>query len=102
MTEHSVLFSKGRYLIFLAVIQFFFLGCAELDGVFPKFKPQKTPENSTSTSRAETITEQKEIASEENRQLNVKIEQLTQQISKLQKQQKIQRDDFLLLQEQQL
>ena len=100
MTKQSVLLATGRYLILLAGIQFFFSGCAELDGVFPKFNPQKAPENSISTSRAETITEQQGFASEENRQLKAKIEQLTQQISKLQKLQKVQRDDFLLLQEQ--
>ena len=100
MTKQSILFSTGRYLILLTGIQFFLFGCAELDGIFPKYKPQKTHENSTSTSRAETITEQQEFDSEENRQLKTKIEQLTQQIRKLKNQQKVQRDDFLLLQEQ--
>ena len=100
MTKQSILFSTGRYLILLTGIQFFLFGCAELDGIFPKYKPQKTHENSTSTSRAETITEQQEFDSEENRQLKTKIEQLTQQIRKLKNQQKVQSDDFLLLQEQ--
>ena len=100
MTNKSVLLLIGRYLIILVGIQFFFSGCAELDGVFPKFKPKKNTENSTSTSGGVTTKEQQEFASEENRQLKVKIEQLAKQISKLLKQQKILRDDFLLLQEQ--
>jgi len=100
MTKPSVRFSLGRYLILLAGIQFFFYGCAQLDGVFPKFKPQETTKKSTSTSSAETVTEQQEILTEENRLLKAKIEQLAQQISELQKQQKVQSDDFLLLQEQ--
>jgi len=45
MTKPSVRFSLGRYLILLAGIQFFFSGCAQLDGVLPKFKPQKTTKN---------------------------------------------------------
>ena len=98
MTKPSVRFSLGRYLILLAGIQFFFSGCAQLDGVFPKFKPQKTTKKSTSS--AETVTEQQEFLNEENRLLKAKIEQLARQISELQKQQKVQSDDFLLLQEQ--
>jgi len=100
MTKPSVRFSLGRYLILLAGIQFFFSGCAQLDGIFPKFKPQETTKKSTSTSSAETVTEQQEILTEENRLLKAKIEQLALQISELQKQQKVQSDDFLLLQEQ--
>ena len=98
MTKPSVRFSLGRYLILLAVIQFFFSGCAQLDGVFPKFKPQKSTKNSTSST--ETVTEQQESFTEENLLLKAKIEQLAQQISELQKQQKVQSDNFLLLQEQ--
>ena len=90
MTKPSVRFSLGRYLILLAVIQFFFSGCAQLDGVFPKFKPQKSTKNSTSST--ETVTEQQESFTEENLLLKAKIEQLAQQISELQKQQKVQSD----------
>ena len=89
MTKPSVRFSVGRYLILLAGIQFFFFGCAQLDGVFPKFKPQKPTKKSTSS--AETVTEQQEFLTEENRLLKAKIEQLARQISELQKQQKVQR-----------
>jgi len=74
MTKPSVRFSLGRYLILLAGIQFFFSGCAQLDGVFPKFKPQKTTKKSTSTSSAETVTEQQEFLTEENRLLKAKID----------------------------
>jgi len=65
MTKPSVRFSLGRYLILLVGIQFFFSGCAQLDGVFPKFKPQKTTKKSTSTSSAETVTEQQEFHTED-------------------------------------
>ena len=58
MTKPSVRLSLGRYLILLAGIQFFFSGCAQLDGVFPKFKPKKITKKSTSTSSAEIVTEQ--------------------------------------------
>jgi len=78
MTKPSVRISLGRYLILLAGIQFFFSGCAQLDGIFPKFKPQETTKKSTSS--AETVTEQQEILTEENRLLKAKIEQLAQQI----------------------
>ena len=98
MTKPSVRFSLGRYLILLVGIQFFFPGCAQLDGVFPKFKPQKITKKSTSS--AETVTEQQEFLTEENRLLKANIDQLAQQINELQKQQKVQSEDFLLLQEQ--
>jgi len=100
MTNQSVLYLTGRYLPLLAAIQFFFSGCAELDGVFPKFKPKKPTKNTTSTPRTGNNSVQQENSSEENHHLKAKIEKLNQLIIKIQKEQKIQRDDFLLLQEQ--
>jgi tol-pal system protein YbgF len=79
---------------------FFFSGCAELDGVFPKFNPQKKVENPTSIPSSESVTQKQILLSAENSQLQTKIEQLQQQVNELQIQQKEQRDDFLLLQEQ--
>jgi len=100
MTNQSVLNLTGRYLPILAAIQFFFSGCAELDGVFPKFKPKKPTKNTTSTPRTGNNSEQQENSPEDNHHLQAKIEKLNQLIIQIQKEQKIQRDDFLLLQEQ--
>ncbi|MBS1256817.1 MAG: Cell division coordinator CpoB [Deltaproteobacteria bacterium] len=79
---------------------FLFSGCAELDGVFPKFKPQNDQETPAAEHSAASVAAKQEELSEENRQLLAKIEQLEQQISTLQNQQNKQRDDFQLLQQQ--
>ena len=100
MIPHLVCFSPKKYLILLAGISFFLFGCAELDGFFPKFKPQTTSKKTTPPSGSTSAIEKQKLFSEENRQLNAKVEQLTQQVGKLQKQLKLQQDDFQLLQEQ--
>ena len=100
MIPPSIRFSQKKCLICLVVILFFFSGCAELDGIFPKFEPQKTAEKSTAVPSSASVTQKQILLSAENSQLQSKIEQLQQQVNKLQKQQKQQRDDFLLLQEQ--
>ena len=100
MTPPLVRLSPKRCLILLAGISFFFSGCAELNGFFPKFKTQKTTEKTAATPSSASVIEKQELLSEENRQLQAKIEQLAQQVGKLQKQQKAQQDDFKLLQEQ--
>ena len=100
MTPPLVRLSPKRCLILLAGISFFFSGCTELDGFFPKFKPQKSTEKTAATTSSASVKEKQELLSEENRQLQAKIEQLAQQVGKLQKQQKAQQDDFKLLQEQ--
>ena len=100
MTLPTIRFKKKSCLIYLVVTPFFFSGCAELDGVFPKFTPQKTEETTTTLPSSETVTQKQILLSEENSQLLKKIEKLQQQLNKLEKQQKDQRDDFLLLQEQ--
>jgi len=100
MPQPLVRLLPKRCLILLAGISFSFSGCAELDGFFPKFKPQKTTEKIAATSSSASVIEKQELLSEENHQLQAKIEQLTKKIGKLQKQQKAQQDDFKLLQEQ--
>ena len=100
MTLPTMRLKKKSCLIYLVVTLFFFSGCAELDGVFPKFTPQKTEEKTTTLPSSETVTQKQILLSEENSQLLIKIEKLQQQLNKLEKQQKDQRADFLLLQEQ--
>ena len=80
---------------------FLFSGCTELDGVFPKFKPQNDQETPAAEHSAASVAAKtgrallKKIVS-----CLRKIEQLEQQISTLQNQQNKQRDDFQLLQQQ--
>ena len=100
MNLPTMRFKQKSCLIYLVVIQFFISGCAELDGVFPKFNPQKTAETTTPLPSSESVTQKQILLSEENSQLQIKIEKLQQQLNKLQKQQKNHHDDFLLLQEQ--
>ena len=100
MNLPTIRFKQKSCLIYLVVIPFFFSGCAELDGVFPKFNPQKTAETTTPLPSSESVTQKQILLSEENSQLQIKIEKLQQQLNKLQKQQKNHHDDFLLLQEQ--
>ena len=86
MTNQSVLFLIGRYLIILVGIQFFFSGCAELDGVFPKFKPKKPTNNTTSTPRTGNNSVQQENSSEENHLMNeilLHCENITKEIGAL-------------------
>ena len=100
MTSPSLRFAQKSCSICLPLMLFFFSGCAELDGVFPKFNPQKKVENPTSIPSSESVTQKQILLSAENSQLQTKIEQLQQQVNELQIRQKEQRDDFLLLQEQ--
>ena len=55
------------------VIFFFFPGCAGLDGVFPKYKPQKPVETSPPLPSTESVTQKQAQLSEENTQLLIKI-----------------------------
>jgi TolA-binding protein len=100
MNLPTMRFKQKSCLIYLVVIPFFISGCAELDGVFPKFNPQKTAETTTPLPSSESVTQKQILLSEENSQLQIKIEKLQQQLNKLQKQQKNHHDNFLLLQEQ--
>jgi len=79
---------------------FLISGCAQLDGIFPKIKPQSDEETSQSAHSPATVAAKQETLSEENRQLLAKIEQLEQQVKLLEKQQKKQREDFQLQQQQ--
>tara|TARA_B100000686_G_scaffold40851_1_gene42150 strand:+ start:1055 stop:2236 length:1182 start_codon:yes stop_codon:yes gene_type:complete len=86
---------RSRVIVFLFLIS----GCAQLDGIFPKFKPQSDEETSSTAHSPATVAAKQETLSEENRQLLAKIELLEQQIKSLEKQQKTQSEDFLLLQQ---
>ena len=100
MTLLTIRFKTKSYLFFCVVIFFFFPGCAGLDGVFPKYKPQKPVETNPPLPSTESVSQKQAQLSEENTQLLIKIEKIQQQLSKIQKQQKDLRDDFLILQEQ--
>ena len=89
-----------RYSIFICLFLFLISGCAQLDGIFPKLKPQSDEETSMVAHSPATVAVKQEALSEENRQLLAKIEQLEQQVKSLEKQQKKQSKDFQLLQQQ--
>lgn len=99
MNLPTIRFKQKSCLIYLVVIPFFFSGCAELDGVFPKFNPQKTSEKTTPLPSSESVTKKQILLSDENSQLQIKIEKLQQQLNKLQKLQKNHHEDLILLQE---
>ena len=92
--------SEIRYRIFICLFLFLISGCAQLDGIFPKLKPQSDEETSLAAHSPATVAVKQEALSEENRQLLAKIEQLEQQVKSLEKQQKKQSEDFQLLQQQ--
>ena len=92
--------SEIRYRIFICLFLFLISGCAQLDGIFPKLKPQSDEEISPATHSPATVAAKQEALSEENRQLLAKIEQLEQQVKSLEKKQKNQcsqhNQDFLV------
>ncbi len=92
--------SEIRYSIFICLFLFLISGCAQLDGIFPKLKPQIDEETSLVTHSPATVAVKQEALSEENRELLAKIEQLEQQVKSLEKQQIKQSEDFQLLQQQ--
>ena len=92
--------SKIRCRIFICLFLFLIYGCAQLDGIFPKLKPQNDEETSPAAHSPASVAAKQEALSEENRQLLAKIEQLEQQVKSLEKQQKKQSEDFQLLQQQ--
>jgi len=92
--------SEIRYRIFICLSLFLISGCARLDGIFPKLKPQSDEETSQAAHSEATVVAKQEALSEENRQLLEKIEQLNQQVKSLEKQQRKQSEDFQLLQQQ--
>ena len=92
--------SEIRYRIFICLFLFIISGCAQLDGIFPKLKPQSDEETSPAAHSPATVAAKQEALSEENHQLLAKIEQLEQQVKSLEKQQKKQSEDFQLQQQQ--
>jgi len=92
--------SKIRCRIFICLFLFLIYGCAQLDGIFPKLKPQNDEETFPAAHSPASVAVKQEALSEENRQLLAKIEQLEQQVKSLEKQQKKQSEDFQLLQQQ--
>jgi len=92
--------SEIRYRIFIFLSLFLISGCAQLDGIFPKIKPQGDEETSPAAHSASTVAAKQEALSEENRQLLAKIEQLEQQVKSLEKRQRKQSEDFQLQQQQ--
>ncbi|MBC8259965.1 MAG: tetratricopeptide repeat protein [SAR324 cluster bacterium] len=100
MTTLFVRLFQKKYWIPLLLLQFLFTGCAELDGVFPKFKSRNPAEETATPLLSTEIKEKQELIAEENRQLQQKITELQQQVVVLQNQQNKQQADFQLLQEQ--
>ena len=92
--------SKIESRIFICLFLFLISGCAQLDGILPKLKPQSDEKASSAAHSPSTVAAQQEALSEENRQLLSKIEQLEQQFKSLEKKQEKQSDDFQLLQQQ--
>ena len=92
--------SEIRFRIFIFLFLLLISGCAQLDGIFPKLKPQSDEETSTADHSPATVAVKQEALSEENRQLLAKIEQLELQVKSLENQQKKQSEDFQLQQQQ--
>ena len=92
--------SKIESRIFICLFLFLISGCARLDGILPKLKPQSDEKTSPAAHSPSTVAAKQEALSEENRQLLSKIEQLEQQIKSLEKKQEKQSEDFQLLQQQ--
>ena len=92
--------SKIESRIFICLFLFLISGCAQLDGILPKLKPQSDEKASPAAHSPSTVAAKQEALSEENRQLLSKIEQLEQQVKSLEKKQEKQSEDFQLLQQQ--
>ncbi len=100
MTLLNFRFQHKYLLIYFVLILFLFYGCAELDGIFPKYRHQNDFETKKSLPNSESVTKKQLQISEENSQLLKKIEKLEQELNVIKKLQKDQSDNFLLLQEQ--
>ena len=92
--------SKIESRIYICLFLFLISGCAQLDGILPKLKPQSDEKASPAAHSPSTVAAKQEALSEENRQLLSKIEQLEQQVKSLEKKQEKQSEDFQLLQKQ--
>ncbi len=89
-----------RSIIFIILFMLLISGCAQLDGIFPKLKPQSDEDISPVAHSPATVAAKQEELSAENNQLVAKIEKLEQQINSLEKKQNKQSEDFQLLQQQ--
>ena len=69
---------------------FLISGCAQLDGILPKLKPQSDEKASPAAHSPSTVAAKQEALSEENRQLLSKIEQIEQQFKSMEKKNYIQ------------
>ena len=86
--------------IFLILSVAFICSCAELDGVFPRFEPNKKSEVKESLLNTESVKQRQSVLSEENAILQKKIDKLEKQIFDLEKKHKDQKKEILLLREQ--
>ena len=59
--------------VFIVLISMFFCSCAELDGVFPKFEPQKKVEEKVELPTSSSVIQKQTLISEENRILQKKL-----------------------------
>ena len=92
--------SEIRSKVIVCLFLFIIPGCAQLDGIFPKIKPQSDKETLSAPHSPTSVAAKQESLSEENHRLLAKIELLEQQVKSLEKQQKKQSEDFRLLQQQ--
>ena len=86
--------------IFLILSVAFICSCAELDGVFPRFEPNKAPEDKESLINTESVKQRQAALFAENEILQQKIDKLEKQIFGLEKKQKYQKKEMLLIREQ--
>ncbi len=56
--------SEIRYRIFICLFLFLISGCAQLDGIFPKLKPQSDEETSPAAHSPATVAAKQETLSE--------------------------------------
>ena len=73
--------------IYICLFLFLISGCAQLDGILPKLKPQSDEKVPPAAHSPSSVAATQETLSEENRQLLSKIEQLEQQVKSLEKKQ---------------
>ena len=68
-------FSKKHWII-IFIMSMLICSCAELDGVFPKFEPQKKVDETKKLPTSASVNQKQTSLSEENRILQEKIEKL--------------------------
>jgi len=100
MQYPQIRFLRRKNWIYLVFTSIFLFSCAALDGVFPKFEPNKKDLNKDSLPTSVSVNKKQSILSEENRILQKEINELKTEVFSLQKKQKEHRENLLLLQEQ--